>query len=158
MAGHHNTAELSGQSSQVSASRSFNMSRIKSGNTRAEMLLRRAMWKAHIRYRIHVNSFPGKPDIIIQKYRLAIFVDGAFWHGHHWEQNRFRIKTNTDFWVAKIEGNMRRDQQVNLKLEAMGFAVMRFWDHQVLKELPKCLNQIKLYLESSRLVKIPERP
>lgn len=133
------------------------MSRIKSKNSKAEVLLRKAMWKENLRFRIHTEQFPGKPDILIKKYRLAIFVDGAFWHGYQWEKNRQKIKSNISFWTSKIERNMQRDQEVNMKLEERGLIVMRFWDHEVLKELPKCINQILLYIEASKIESIPNR-
>lgn len=132
------------------------MSRIRSKNTKAELLLRRAMWAAKIRFRIHADSLPGKPDVLIAKYRLAIFVDGAFWHGFEWEKNSLRIKSNIGFWTAKIESNMRRDAQVNSILSERGYTVMRFWDHQVKNELPRCINQIQLYIESCRMGAIPQ--
>lgn len=133
------------------------MSRIRSKNTRAEVLLRKAMWKENLRFRIHTEQVPGKPDILIKKYRLAIFVDGAFWHGYQWDQNRQKIKSNISFWTSKIERNMQRDCEVNMKLEERGVTVMRFWDHEVLKELPKCINQILLYIESSKTDSIPNK-
>jgi DNA mismatch endonuclease (patch repair protein) len=142
--------------SQPSASRSFNMSKIRSKNTRAEILLRKAMWKCNIRYRIHTPDIPGKPDILIKKYRLAIFVDGGFWHGYLWETNKFRIKTNSKFWINKIEGNIKRDILVNGQLKELGYTIMRFWDHEVIKDLNKCRNQILLYIESMKEGEIPD--
>jgi DNA mismatch endonuclease (patch repair protein) len=132
------------------------MSRIRSKNTKAEMLLRRAMWHENLRFRIHSADLPGKPDIIIKKYRLAIFVDGGFWHGYQWAENRKKIKTNIGFWVKKIERNMQRDREINMHLNEKGITVMRFWDHEILKSLPRCINQIRLYIESCKSGKIPE--
>lgn len=140
----------------TSASRSFNMSRIRGKNTKAEILLRKALWTSNIRFRIHADLVTGKPDIFIKKYRLAIFIDGGFWHGYNWEHTRKRIRTNINFWIAKIERNIERDKSVNRILSEQGFTVMRFWDHEILKELPKCVNQVLLYIESSRSGKIPE--
>lgn len=144
------------ESRSTSASRSFNMSRIRAKNTKAEVLLRKALWRNKVRFRIHSEGVKGKPDILIKKYRLAVFVDGGFWHGYNWETNRGRIKSNTEFWIAKIERNMERDREVNRILSEQGFTVMRFWDHEVLKELAKCVNQILMYIESCRSGKIPE--
>ncbi|WP_240916561.1 very short patch repair endonuclease [Pedobacter sp. HDW13] len=132
------------------------MSRIRSKDTKAELVLRRALWEKNIRFRIHSDLVFGKPDIFIMKHRLAVFVDGSFWHGYNWESKRIQIKSNVDFWVAKIERNMERDRKVNITLSEQGFTVMRFWDHQVLKELPKCVNQVLLYIESCRMGKIPD--
>lgn len=140
----------------TSASRSFNMSRIRAKNTKPEIILRKALWRENIRFRIHPGGVVGKPDILIKKYRLAVFVDGGFWHGYDWESIRSRLRNNAGFWTAKIERNMQRDMDVNIILSGQGYTVMRFWDHEVLKELPKCVNQVLLYIESCRSGKIPE--
>jgi len=132
------------------------MSRIRNRDTKAELVFRKALWKNNIRFRIHANDIKGKPDIIIHKYRLVIFIDGAFWHGYNWDVYKRKIHSNTDFWFAKIEENIRRDKLVNQYLLAKGYTVMRFWDHEIFKELPKCLNQVQLYIESCKLGAIPE--
>ncbi|QDW25235.1 very short patch repair endonuclease [Pedobacter sp. KBS0701] len=137
--------------------RSYNMSRIKSRNTKPEVLLRKALWSNGIRFRIHVKNMPGKPDIVINKHRLAIFVDGGFWHGYQWEKKRSKIKSNADFWIKKIESNMRRDMINQRRLQEVGYTVMRFWDHDVTKNLNKCINQILLFLEASKDQTIPSR-
>ncbi|QPH37871.1 very short patch repair endonuclease [Pedobacter endophyticus] len=141
----------------IPASRSYNMSRIKAKNTKAELRLRKALWAKNIRFRIHPTGVIGKPDIFIAKYHLVIFVDGDFWHGYKWNENKDRIKSNADFWIAKIERNMKRDVNVNLALSQIGFTVMRFWEHQVKSELDKCVNQVVLYIESSKLSLIPDK-
>lgn len=130
--------------------RSYNMSRVKAKNSKPEMILRRAMWTRNIRYRLHDKSLPGKPDIVIKKYRLVIFVDGEFWHGYNWEERQKQIKTNRDFWIPKIERNMQKDRQTNRILTDMGYTVFRFWSREILKELPKVMNQIELYLEGMK--------
>lgn len=140
----------------TSASRSFNMSRIRAKNTRAEILFRKALWQRNIRFRIHSDLITGKPDIYIKKYKLAIFVDGGFWHGYNWETNHKKIKNNIEFWIHKIEGNMARDRSVNRILYEQGFTVMRFWDHEILKEINKCVNQVLLFVESAKSGKIPD--
>lgn len=135
--------------------RSYNMSRIKGKNTKPELLLRKALWANGIRFRIHVKNMPGKPDIVINKYRLAIFVDGGFWHGYQWKKNSLNIKSNADFWIPKIESNMKRDNINQRRLEDAGYIVMRFWDHEVTKNLTECVNQILLYLETAKDQTIP---
>lgn len=130
--------------------RSYNMSRVKAKNSKPEMILRRAMWARNIRYRLHDKSLPGKPDIVIKKYRLVIFVDGEFWHGYNWEERQKQIKTNRDFWIPKIERNMQKDRQTNRILTDMGYTVFRFWSREILKELSKVMNQIELYLEGMK--------
>lgn len=136
--------------------RSKIMAKIKGKNTKAEVLLRKSLWAKGVRFRIHVKNMPGKPDILINKYRLAIFVDGGFWHGYKWKQNKFKIKNNAEFWIAKIERNMQRDCATQKVLEEAGYTVMRFWDHEVTKELAKCVNQVTLYIEAASLRSIPE--
>jgi len=130
--------------------RSYNMSRIKGKDSKPEMILRRAMWSRNIRYRLHNKDLPGKPDIVIKKYKLAIFVDGEFWHGYNWEEKQKQIKSNRSFWIPKIERNMQRDWQTNRALTDMGYTVFRFWSREILKDLHKVMNQIELYLESMK--------
>ena len=136
--------------------RSKLMSKIKAKNTKAEIHLRRALWAKGIRFRLHVKNMPGKPDLVINKYRLAIFVDGSFWHGFEWEKKKATIKTNRQFWIPKIERNMQRDRINQKLLEEAGYTVMRFWDHDVSQRLNECVNQILLYVESAKFKPIPE--
>lgn len=135
--------------------RSYNMSRIRSRDTGPELLLRKALWAQGIRYRLHSKDLPGKPDIVIKKYRLAIFVDGEFWHGHQWERNKDRIHSNRDYWIAKIERNMARDQEINEALIAQNYTVFRFWSGDVRKNLKACINQIQLYIEATGKGRVP---
>lgn len=136
--------------------RSRMMSKIKSKNTKPEILLRKALWAKNIRFRLHVKNMPGSPDIVINKYRLAIFVDGSFWHGYNWEKKKQTLKSNTKFWIPKIERNMQRDYLTQKKLEEAGYTVMRFWDHDINKNLSKCINQIMLYIETACVRPIPQ--
>lgn len=135
--------------------RSYIMSRIRSRNTQPEMLLRRALWVRNVRYRLHGRGLPGKPDIVIKKYKLAIFVDGEFWHGYQWEKVRDRLDANRDYWIAKIERNMARDRENNKALNAMGYTVIRFWADDVKKHLQQCVNLILLYIETAREGRVP---
>ncbi|MFD2554769.1 very short patch repair endonuclease [Sphingobacterium tabacisoli] len=135
----------------TSKQRSYNMSRIKGKNSKPEMILRKALWSKNIRFRLHDKSLPGRPDIVIKKYKLAIFVDGEFWHGFDWKTNRERIKSNRLFWIPKIERNMQKDERVNRALRDMDYTVFRFWSQDVLKKLPMVLNQIELFLETRKL-------
>ncbi|MDR2284319.1 MAG: very short patch repair endonuclease [Sphingobacterium sp.] len=135
----------------TSKQRSYNMSRIRSKNSKPELILRKALWSRNIRFRLHDKSLPGRPDIVIKKYKLVIFVDGEFWHGFDWKNNRERIKSNRLFWIPKIERNMQKDERVNRALRDMGYTVFRFWSQDVLKKLPTVLNQIELFLETRRL-------
>ena len=115
----------------TTADRSKRMANIKGKNTKAEVFLRKALWANSIRFRIHVKNMPGKPDIVINKYRLAIFVDGGFWHGFQWQIKKTKLKTNAQFWIPKIERNMQRDLNNKEKLEGAGYTVMRFWNHDI---------------------------
>lgn len=122
--------------------RSAIMAKIKSKETKPEIRLRNTLWHLGIRYRKNVKSMPGSPDIVIRKFKLVIFIDGAFWHGYNWREKKEKIKSNRDFWIPKIERNMQRDRQNNQKLTAMGFTVMHFWDFEVKKEFAVCLERV----------------
>ena len=128
--------------------RSRLMGKIKSTETKAEILLRKELWKLGIRYRLNVKRLPGSPDIVIRKNKLVIFVDGEFWHGFNWHIKKEKIKTNRDFWIPKIERNMQRDKQNNIDLEKMGFTVYRFWEHQIRKDFVNCIEKIKQHIST----------
>lgn len=127
------------------------MSKIKSNNTKAEILIRKALWKKNIRFRINNKSLFGKPDITIKKYKLVVFIDGEFWHGYNWEEKKLKIKANRDYWIPKIERNMRRDYEVNNHYAEHGWKVFRFWEKQVKKSFNECLQEILLYIQSIQL-------
>lgn len=139
----------------TTAQRSKTMAKIRGKNSVPELRLRKALWAKHIRFRIHPSGFPGKPDLVINKYRLAIFVDGDFWHGYDWGKRKSGLKTNTAFWVPKIERNMQRDRHVNELLNAKGYTVMRFWEHEVMESLPRCVNQVTLFIEAAQMGVLP---
>ena len=118
------------------------MSKIKGENTSPELLLRKSLFRHGIRYRINYSKLAGKPDIVILKNKIAIFVDGEFWHGYKWSQKKLSIKSNRNFWIPKIERNIQRDNQNSLLLKKMGFKVFRFWQHEVEKNLESCVKKI----------------
>ena len=126
--------------------RSKIMSKIRSKNTKPELLFRKALWKEGVRYRVDSKKLPGKPDVSIQKYKLAIFIDGEFWHGYNWDERKDKIKSNRGFWVPKIERNMQRDLEVNRQLNTMGYTVFRFWEKEIKSELNKCINDVLVYI------------
>ncbi len=95
-----------------------------------------------IRYRIYYKQLPGKPDIVFLKKKIAIFVDGEFWHGKNWEQKKEKIKSNSGFWTPKIERNMQRDREVTAALQRMGWKVIRLWDSEINRNLGKCVLKI----------------
>lgn len=131
---------------ETTPERSKRMSDIRSKDTQPEILLRKALWDKGIRYRLNVKKLPGKPDIVIGKAKLAIFIDGEFWHGYKWEEKKTRIKANRDYWIPKIENNMARDLRNTADLETLGYKVFRFWEQQVKKDLEGCVKKITDYI------------
>ena len=131
--------------------RSKIMSKIRGKNTKPEMAFRKALYAAGYRYRVDYKKLIGKPDIALKKYKTVIFIDGEYWHGENWEERKPKIKTNRDFWVAKIERNMQRDQEVNQELDLQGYTVFRFWEREVKKELDRCLQEVLQHLASVHL-------
>ncbi|WP_420401515.1 very short patch repair endonuclease [Flagellimonas sp.] len=127
--------------------RSKIMGKIRGKNTKPELAFRKALWAAGYRYRIDYKKLIGKPDIVLKKYRTAIFIDGEFWHGHNWGERKLKIKTNKEFWIPKIERNIQRDQEVNEALEEMGYTVFRFWESEIKKELDRCLDEVIVWLK-----------
>ena len=127
----------------ISKGKSYNMSRIKSKNTSIEILLRKSLWHEGIRYRKNYKKLPGKPDIAITKYKIAIFCDGEFWHGKNWNLKKETIKTNRDYWIKKIERNLLRDKTNDKKLEILGWVVLHFWGEEIKNNLKECVRDIK---------------
>jgi len=111
--------------------RSENMARVKNKNTQPEVYLRKLLWHRGFRYRLNYKSLPGSPDIYIPKHKVAIFVNGCFWHMH--ENCRYASipKNNHDFWKSKLEGNVQRDKQNYIKLESMGINVIVVWGCEI---------------------------
>lgn len=123
-------------------SRSESMSKIRSQDTAPELLLRKSLYKSGVRYRINYNKLPGKPDVVILKHDVVIFIDGEFWHGHNWKSKKAKIKSNREFWIPKIERNIQRDAENNSILKALGFKVFRFWQHEIERELDLCIEKV----------------
>lgn len=124
-----------------------NMRHIRSKNTKAEVLLRKALWHMGVRYRKNYRKLPGSPDIAITKCRIAIFVDGDFWHarGHEAHPGE-QIGTNKAFWQKKLKDNVERDKEVNDALTESGWLVLRFWESDVKKEPEACVDIIMKYV------------
>lgn len=122
--------------------RSKIMGKIRGRNTKPELRFRKALWAAGYRYRVDYKKLIGRPDILLKKYKTAIFIDGEFWHGQNWPERKQKIKSNREFWIAKIERNMQRDEEVNHELKAMGYTVFRFWESEVKKDLDRCLQKV----------------
>lgn len=123
-----------------------NMSHIRSKNTKPEILLRKALWHCGLRYRKNYKKLPGAPDIAITRYRIAVFVDGDFWHARgHEKHPGEQIGTNKDFWQKKLKRNVERDKEVNDELTESGWLVLRFWESDIKKNLQKCVDTICQY-------------
>lgn len=124
------------------------MKKIKGKNTRPELIFRKALWHAGVKYRIHSKQLLGRPDISIQSKKLVIFIDGSFWHGYNWEEKKDKIKSNKAFWIPKIERNIQRDYEVNRHYQQAGYTVFRFWDFEIKNELGSCLQKVLEHLEA----------
>lgn len=127
--------------------RSRVMARIRSKNTKPELALRRGLWAAGIRgWRVHAKDVPGKPDVAFTKLRVAVFVDGRFWHGH---PDYFTFGKSGAYWDAKIARTQERDRLAGEALAAAGWEVVRMWDFEVEQDLPGCVERVIASLEAS---------
>lgn len=121
------------------------MSSIRSRDSAIELRLRKALWHRGYRYRKNYKELPGKPDIVITKYRIAIFCDSEFFHGKDWNnglKDQINKGSNKEFWENKILKNMERDLLVNKQLKAKGWNVLRFWGKDIQKKLDECLKTV----------------
>jgi len=120
--------------------RSRIMSRIRSSNTKPEVALRKLLRAAKLKFSTY-RKLPGTPDIVFRKKKVAVFVDGEFWHGYNWK--RKGIVPKTAFWKKKILRNMERDKRVNRELRKMGWKVVRIWESQIMKTPEGALRKIR---------------
>lgn len=168
---------------EVTAARSRNMSRIRGKDTKPEMIVRRFLWNNGLRYRLNYKRLPGKPDIVLRKYRTCIFVNGCFWHGHNLRYDTLRYdndddnflslensacckmpKTRREFWVSKILRNQERDVEVQKRLAKMGWHSIMVWECELkpqkreatLESLLYTLNRIFLQDHSLKSYELPE--
>ena len=120
------------------------MSKIHSKDTSIELLLRKALWHKGYRYRKNYSALPGSPDIVLTKYKIAIFCDGDFFHGKDWEILKLRLEkgNNPDYWVEKIERNRTRDWENDKTLLYLGYTVIHFWGSEINKHLDECLTSV----------------
>ena len=125
--------------------RSKNMRNIKSKDTSIEMLLRKALWHKGYRYRKNYKQLPGKPDIALTKYKIAIFCDSEFFHGKDWEVLKPRLEKgdNSEYWVKKISRNRERDDEINKQLLFAGWTVIRFWGKDIKRKTDECVKVIE---------------
>ena len=127
-----------------------NMQAVKNKDSKIELILRNALWKEGLRYRKNVKSVYGHPDIAFIGKKVAVFCDSEFWHGYDWERRKNDIKSNRDFWIAKIERNMARDEEVNEYLTTNGWLVLRFWGKEIEKNCDECVSRIVSALEGTK--------
>ncbi|MBQ7624583.1 MAG: very short patch repair endonuclease [Clostridia bacterium] len=123
------------------------MAKIRLKNGKAETILAKLLWHSGIRYRKNYKKLPGSPDIAVTTQKIAIFVDGEFWHGQNWEERKLKLRSNREYWIEKIEENIARDKRNNDSLKEMGWRVFRFWEKQVLKDPDACLQKIVSSIE-----------
>lgn len=121
----------------------YNMSRIHNKDTKIEVTLRKELWSRGLRYRKNDSVIFGHPDIAFISKKVVVFCDSEFWHGFDWENRKNDIRSNRDFWIPKIERNMKRDIEVNEALEAQGWVVLRFWGRDIEKNLSECADKIE---------------
>ena len=117
------------------------MAAVRHEATSAEIALRRALRKEGlIGYRVNLRTLPGAPDVAFTRWRVAVFVDGAFWHGH---PRKFPEDKMSEYWLRKIERNKQRDRRVSRELRAMGWRVLRFWDFEVEADPARAVKRIR---------------
>ena len=125
-----------------------NMQAVKNKDSQIELLLRKELWSRGIRYRKNSTKIFGKPDIVFIGKKIAIFCDSEFWHGYNWEERKNDFKSHQEFWIPKIERNIERDKEVNMKLESEGWIVLRFWGNEIKKNTAQCADIIEKAVHS----------
>ena len=122
-----------------------NMQNIKSQDTSIEIKLRKALWEKGFRYRKNYNKLPGKPDIALTKYKIAIFCDSEFFHGKDWEILKPRLERgdNSQYWLNKIARNRERDDEINKQLLFQGWTVIRFWGKEIKGNTEMCVKVVE---------------
>ena len=122
-----------------------NMQRIKAKDTSIEIKLRKSLWNKGYRYRKNYDRLPGKPDIALTKYKLAIFCDSEFFHGKDWEVLKPRLEksNNSQYWISKISRNRERDDEINKRLLFEGWTVIRFWGKDIQKNADECVRVVE---------------
>lgn len=127
--------------------RHHTMSRIRATDTRAELLLRKALWHRGLRYRKNYEALLGKPDIALTRQKIAIFVDGDFWHARgHQDRPGAQVASNMEYWQKKLARNVERDKDVIDALTEEGWLVLRFWESDIKRDLEGVVKKIEGYL------------
>lgn len=129
---------------------SKNMKLQSHGKSKVEDVLAHALWAKGIRYRRNYKALPGKPDIAITKYKIAIFVDGEFWHGFNWKEKKKRIKRNREYWIPKIERTKLRDQHDDILLREINWIPIHFWSKQIKENISYCIALVQYLIESKK--------
>ncbi len=129
--------------------RSYNMSKIKGKNTKPEILVRKFLYKNGYRYKLNYSKLPGKPDIVLPKYKTAIFINGCFWHGHDNCKYFVIPKTRTEWWLNKINATKKRDSLKMKELEALNWRVKVIWECELkLDKRNQILNDLIVFLKN----------
>jgi DNA mismatch endonuclease (patch repair protein) len=131
------------------------MAAVRNKNSVAELALRHALHARGVRYRLHARDVVGRPDIVIRKFRLAVFIDGDMWHGNAWRLRGLArmedmFPTRTEWWVSKINGNIERDRLVTRALEGAGWRVVRVWESDVLNSPDDIAEALERYVRDRR--------
>ena len=138
------------QKLETTESISKRMANVSLKGGKAERDLALALWSSGIRYRKNYRKIPGSPDIAITKYKVAVFVDGEFWHGEDWEYRKKKLKNNREYWIEKIEENIARDKRNDKLLQERGWITIHFWEKEVNKDLERCKAEVLESLEKKK--------
>lgn len=130
------------QKLETSPEISKRMSHVKTKKNSAEVMLAKSLWHKGYRYRLNYKELPGSPDIALSKYRIAIFIDGEFWHGKDFEQRKTKLKNNKDYWIEKIQENIDRDLKNDKLLRQMEWYPIHFWSNDVIKYCNQCVEEV----------------
>ena len=124
----------------VSEERHKIMSKIRGKDTKPELILRKYLWNKGLRYKKNFKGLPGKPDIAITKYKIAVFCDSEFFHGKDWDKQRSKIEksVNSEYWIKKIERNIQRDKKKDIELKDLGWNVIHFWSKDIERDVDGC--------------------
>ena len=123
--------------------RHYVMSRIRSRDTKPEVRFRKALWHLGLRYRKNWKKLPGSPDIALTRQKIAIFVDGDFWHARgHQEHPGEQVASNKEYWVRHLSRNVEHDKDVNDALTGLGWLVLRFWSSDIEKDFDRCVAEV----------------
>jgi DNA mismatch endonuclease (patch repair protein) len=128
------------------------MRRNRARDTKAELLLRGALWRRGLRYRLHARELPGTPDIVFKTPKVAVFCDGDYWHGRNWKQRKVKLAKghNASYWLSKIESNRKRDRRIAKQLGKLGWTVVRVWETEVLRDVEAAVRRVEAALVRGR--------